>query len=604
MSLPDNPQNLPVSREDWLDHLGFQNHLRSTMLSRRASYYDPRELVALDCERLAIFATIADDLPNAAAAAFEAAGAGAAAVLATALSGGEVVIEWPDGTIRRIPVSAPPLGPMQWTHALACALIARDQASIEILCHPAHINAAIPEDVDAFWLFFCAAVAALVQQPEEVEAWLRRAEPLLAPEKITRGDPKAIHAHAASLVPLLRALSSRTDWETAFSNAIVAFHRYYEAEGLSGDPLRLLPITITGLAALASDRGIPAHGLPEALVRGEFARASLKVSFEYASRFAERESDPVGFLDLEGFPPSNRKHVLGTRADGQLVARYQLSRNGVPHAAIEFLLAESDPRPGMPPALDPGERILLAQLYAEHDNPASLNDAIDQIDAVLAIIPPGADAVPQSAFMNPRGQSTYRDEPGRFRRNRLMAYRSSLQARPGSSAKSSAESPHPAAPHETQTYLEAMAAAEVVKQGLHPLLDALRNDRTGRIVARLRPRAEDYLNVFEPDVADSARSACEAVWDKGIAVQVNPAQTETLIAVAPAGMLRGENELSRHFPGGYRTIAQSLNPRRVWAAWKYVEPGKSSGMAYDGLVWCDDHWAWFPKIYRLLGSRP
>ena len=25
-----------------------------------------------------------------------------------------------------------------------------------------------------------------------------------------------------------------------------------------------------------------------------------------------------------------------------------------------------------------------------------------------------------------------------------------------------------------------------------------------------------------------------------------------------------------------------------------------NGMAYDGLVWIDDHWAWFPKPFRVL----
>ena len=43
-----------------------------------------------------------------------------------------------------------------------------------------------------------------------------------------------------------------------------------------------------------------------------------------------------------------------------------------------------------------------------------------------------------------------------------------------------------------------------------------------------------------------------------------------------------------------------LDPHRVWARWKFVRPGEPSGMAYDGLVWVDDHWAWFPKPYRVL----
>ena len=38
----------------------------------------------------------------------------------------------------------------------------------------------------------------------------------------------------------------------------------------------------------------------------------------------------------------------------------------------------------------------------------------------------------------------------------------------------------------------------------------------------------------------------------------------------------------------------------VWAAWKYVVPGATSGLAYDGLVWCEDHWSWFPRPYRVL----
>src|SRR5437667_82451 len=77
-------------------------------------------------------------------------------------------------------------------------------------------------------------------------------------------------------------------------------------------------------------------------------------------------------------------------------------------------------------------------------------------------------------------------------------------------------------------------------------------------------------------------------------------QTALLCYVAPAGMLAEENELSWYFPGGYRAIAPWLNPHRVWVRWKHVKPGETSGLAYDGLVWIDDHWTWFPKPYRAL----
>ncbi len=83
-------------------------------------------------------------------------------------------------------------------------------------------------------------------------------------------------------------------------------------------------------------------------------------------------------------------------------------------------------------------------------------------------------------------------------------------------------------------------------------------------------------------------------------MQRPPAGSDFRIRIAPAGMLTYDNELSRHFPGGYRTVAVLLNPHRTWVAWKVIAPGHSAGMAYDGLVWLDDHWVWFPKPYRVL----
>lgn len=39
------------------------------------------------------------------------------------------------------------------------------------------------------------------------------------------------------------------------------------------------------------------------------------------------------------------------------------------------------------------------------------------------------------------------------------------------------------------------------------------------------------------------------------------------------------------FPGGYRKIVQYLKTGQFWVSWKYTEPGETSGMAYEGLVW-------------------
>lgn len=607
MTLIPTTTNSSQTREDWLKELAFLQSVREITFARAGATNDARELIDINCDRFAITAAFADHLDQSVEAAGETAAVGAAAVLVAMLEGGEVCLHWPEGRRFRVPAGGSPPGPMDWLLSVASALIVRDQEALNVLCASEHIPAVSerPGRVDEFWSPFCAAVCAVIRNAAISDAWMEAllddAESLLEEGQITVGNPQAIRAQAGILIPLLRVLSSGGDWSFALTRAISAYQHYYATEGRAGDPLRLLPIAITGLAALAHDRGISSVGLPDALVRGEFPRTYVRVAFEHHPRFAERVNDPTGFLDLEGYPAANRRHVLGTRPDGELVARYDLSRSGVPHAAIEFILPQDDrARPDdLPPALDPGERLLLAGMYAGAVGP-TLREAVDFVDAVLSIIPPAADAVPESAFVNPRGIRAYHEAPGRFRRDRLTAYRGALTSRLPRPSQSPQSVPSPAAPAELQLYQKTMAAAEFVEQNLAPLLDALRKDSDGRIVERLRPRPEDYAFVFEPEFVEMARRAYETVWQQRLEIETAPPQTETRVAASPAGMLLGDNDLSRPFPNGYRSIAHYLNPRRVWVAWRYVEPGRSSGIAYDGLVWCDDHWAWFPKPYRIL----
>lgn len=148
----------------------------------------------------------------------------------------------------------------------------------------------------------------------------------------------------------------------------------------------------------------------------------------------------------------------------------------------------------------------------------------------------------------------------------------------------------------------ALAAIEVLKQELTPLIQALASDRGSELVGALRPRPADFARAFHPDIAEQARTIYEALWTDQPRVERTPAGSHLKLNIAPAGMLLEENELSRHFPGGYRAVAPLLNPHRVWVAWKLIPPGKNAGMAYDGLVWLDDHWVWFPKPYRALAQ--
>lgn len=146
----------------------------------------------------------------------------------------------------------------------------------------------------------------------------------------------------------------------------------------------------------------------------------------------------------------------------------------------------------------------------------------------------------------------------------------------------------------------AQSATRRLEEQVRPLLLALCADDAAALSESLRPRPGDAELAFTPAAAAPAGEAFDALWRQSPRVEPVPVLGELRIYLAPAGMLAEDNPLSHRFPGGYRTIAPLLQPHRVWVHWKYLRPGRNAGMAYDGLVWLDDHWAWFPKPYRVL----
>ncbi|MCT7973039.1 hypothetical protein [Laspinema olomoucense] len=116
----------------------------------------------------------------------------------------------------------------------------------------------------------------------------------------------------------------------------------------------------------------------------------------------------------------------------------------------------------------------------------------------------------------------------------------------------------------------------------------------------LQPRDEDYAQIFVPEAAEIAQKGYKELWAQSPVPQPQPGQTEILIALGRAEELSSESGIAEVFPGGYQSIAHYLLPDKVWLTWKYVKPGETSGMTYDGLVWLEDRFAWFPKPWKVL----
>jgi hypothetical protein len=180
---------------------------------------------------------------------------------------------------------------------------------------------------------------------------------------------------------------------------------------------------------------------------------------------------------------------------------------------------------------------------------------------------------------------------------------SATRASIAQAAQQSAERIRKALQADDESRATARASIQLLEEQLTPLIHGLAADADGSLTAMLRPHQDDYARAFVAEIADAARAAYEPLWANPPRVSSTPVGSQLKLSIAPAGMLSEDNELSRGFPGGYRSIAPLLNPHRVWVAWKLIPPGKDAGMSYDGLVWLDDHWAWFPKPYRALAAH-
>jgi hypothetical protein len=566
----------------WLTELRFRERLRETLLARPAQAADARDLANVDFYRVVLMSASPHDAAQMGHAIREAAAASAAAVLCRQMPEGSVSLGG-----RSIPVDTVPLTPVFWMRGVACALIARDAEALEIFCCPPHIQTVqLPlSQADAFWPFLCAALTALIGRRSDTEAFLREAELLLAPAHVAIATPTMIRCQIKPLLELIRSLSQGgNDFESVLHAALEA-HREWAISDKSDDPFHLLPLEVLGLAALASDRGLEfdAGGLPVELVRGSLPGTPVPVVYELPMCRAEQPNDPTQLLDLKGFPRSGRKHTLVTEGDA-LIARYNLSgRPGVPRARAAFILQGGDRF--APPALDARERVMLADFYSAqvtfpvepNDMPRAqelLRQAIASLDlALAATIPP-------------------EEQPDRFRRERLTIYRDALQ-----------EQLNRLLPPDIDLKLASFAMAGIIREKLRPLLAELARDRTGAVCQLLRPREDDFEKVFQPAIVSAVRQRYQTMWSGKMELPLAPGgYTELDIHIAPAGMLASDNELSRPFPAGYRGIAHLLQPERVWAAWRYHQPGNASGILFDGLVWCDERWVWFPKPFRELRS--
>jgi hypothetical protein len=121
----------------------------------------------------------------------------------------------------------------------------------------------------------------------------------------------------------------------------------------------------------------------------------------------------------------------------------------------------------------------------------------------------------------------------------------------------------------------------------------------------LRPTSSDYKTLFDARTAAKVEAAQSKDWDSNKAViKPKSGQTETKVwSATGADLARGTGN-AREFPPGYKKIAKHLSATVLFFRFKFVEPGKETGTAYDGLAFVNGHWVIAPKPWRALEGKP
>jgi hypothetical protein len=120
---------------------------------------------------------------------------------------------------------------------------------------------------------------------------------------------------------------------------------------------------------------------------------------------------------------------------------------------------------------------------------------------------------------------------------------------------------------------------------------------------QLRPTSADYAAVFDADSSAKVAAVYDPAWEGGqMVVAPKAGQTEVKVFSATSDEMKSWSGNAAEFAGGWKDVAAKLKPGLKIYRFKFVEPGKDLGMAFDGLIYVNGNWRIFPKPWRALGK--
>lgn len=146
----------------------------------------------------------------------------------------------------------------------------------------------------------------------------------------------------------------------------------------------------------------------------------------------------------------------------------------------------------------------------------------------------------------------------------------------------------------TQTATVSVSAKDLLNKFFAP------NANYVELSTALKPTDADYASYFDASVVEKAKTVYAGLWSRTTSFQPQEGQTELLLYQATTEEIKNKTGEGADFPGGYADIIDKIKPNQTIYRFKFVKPGETLGMAFDGLVYINGHWVLFPKPWKIL----
>lgn len=114
------------------------------------------------------------------------------------------------------------------------------------------------------------------------------------------------------------------------------------------------------------------------------------------------------------------------------------------------------------------------------------------------------------------------------------------------------------------------------------------------------PTEADVRAVYAEPLASALWTSYQEQMGPGVSFAPKQGQTALVVVYATTRALFDRKPVLEEFPGGYKDVLQYFKADVPIVRFKFVEPGETLGLAFDGLIYVNNRWVIMPKPWRSL----